>query len=87
MQHSMTSTVSRSRSTLHRGAFAHILHMPAKGPLIDGTIGIAREWHARMFKLINRSRCLTHHIFNGVLVAEPIGALDRVIHMPGPMVG
>jgi hypothetical protein len=29
---------------------------------------------------------LPAHIFDGVLVAEPIGSFDRVIHMPLPTV-
>ena len=86
MQHGVPRTVGSSSRTLNGWALTHILHMAAKGALIDGAIGVAREWHTGMFQFVDRRRCLTHHIFDGILVAEPIGALDRVIHMPGPMV-
>ena len=86
MQHRVTGTVGCRCGTLYRRAFAHILHMAAKGPLVDSAVGVARKWHAGMFQFIDRSRCLTHHIFDGILVTEPIGALNRVIHVPGPMV-
>ena len=39
-----------------------------------------------MFKLIYRGGRLSDHIFDSILVAKPIGAFDRVIHVPGPMI-
>ena len=41
MQHSVPRTVGGSGGTLNGWAFAHILHMPAKGPLIDSAVGVA----------------------------------------------
>ena len=40
MQHCMARAVRSSGSTLNWGAFAHILHMPAKRTLVDGTVCI-----------------------------------------------
>jgi hypothetical protein len=39
-----------------------------------------------MLELIDRLGRVAAEIFNGVLVAEPIGALDRVVHVPAPVV-
>lgn len=39
-----------------------------------------------MLKLDNGSRRLPRHVVDGVLVTEPVGALDRVVHVPPPVV-
>ena len=39
-----------------------------------------------MLQLVNRFRGVTAQIFDRVLVAEPVGALDRVVHVPAPVV-
>ncbi len=39
-----------------------------------------------MLKLIDRIGCIPAKIFDGVLVSEPIGALDGVVHVPAPVI-
>ncbi len=39
-----------------------------------------------MLKLIDSIGCITAKVFDGVLVSEPIGALDGVVHVPAPVV-
>ena len=39
-----------------------------------------------MFQLVNGFWRPAAEIFDGVLVAEPIGALDGVVHVPAPIV-
>src|SRR5690606_8020186 len=41
---------------------------------------------AVMLELDHRGHGLPAHIFDRVLVAEPVGALDRVVHVPAPVV-
>ena len=60
--------------------------MAAKRALINRAIGVAIKGHAKVFKLVNHLRGVAAHELNGVLVAEIIGTLDRVIHMPQPTV-
>ena len=60
--------------------------MAAKGALIDAAIFGAAEGHAVMFKFDHRRDRFAAHIFNGVLVAQPVGALHRVIHVPAPVI-
>ena len=86
MQHGVTGAVGRCRRTLNGGAFAHILHVAAKGALVNCAVGIAAKRNAGMLKLVHRRRRFTHHIFDRVLVTQPVGPLDGVVHMPGPMV-
>ena len=85
VQHSVTGTVGGSAGALHRG-FAEIPHMAAEGALVNFAFVIARKRHAEMFKFYDRWYRFTAHIFNGVLVTQPVGALDGVVHMPFPMI-
>src|SRR5215469_4677743 len=39
-----------------------------------------------MLELDDRSHCIAAHVFDCVLIAEPVGALDRVVHVPTPVV-
>ena len=39
-----------------------------------------------MLQLVNRGRRVAAHIFDGVLVAEPVRPLDGVVHVPAPVV-
>ena len=85
VQNGMTGAVGGGAGALY-GRFAVILHMAAEGALIDAAILGARKRHAVMFQFINGLRAIGAHILNRILVAEPVGALDRVVHMPAPVV-
>lgn len=39
-----------------------------------------------MLKLDDRSWGLTGHVVNSVLVTEPVGTLDGIVHMPPPII-
>ncbi len=39
-----------------------------------------------MLELYDRFHRIAAHVFDRVLVAEPVGALDRVVHVPAPVV-
>src|SRR6202166_3883454 len=70
-----------------RGALAVVRGHAAERALIDLAVFLAaRERQAPMLPLVNRLRRVAAQIFDGVLVAEPIGALDRVVHVPAPVV-
>src|SRR4029077_19955921 len=60
--------------------------MAAKGALIDMAVLSPRERHAEMFELDDGRHGILAHVFNGVLFAEPVGSLDRVVHVPTPVV-
>jgi len=72
------------------GALRHLLSvtygLAAKGTLIDFTVLDAREWNAVVFELQHSGYGFPAHVLDGVLVAEPIGALDRVVHVETPIV-
>ena len=58
----------------------------AERALVDLALGRARERHAEMLELDDRRDAVAAHVFDRVLVAQPVGALDRVVHVPAPVV-
>ena len=85
MQNGVPRAVS-SGAGAHRGGLAVILHMAAKGALIDAAIFGAAERHAVMFKLDHRRDGFAAHIFDGVLIPQPVRPLHGVIHVPAPII-
>ncbi len=60
--------------------------MPAKRTLVNLALVGPVKWHAEVLELDNGLRRLAAHEFDGILVAEPVGPLDGVVHMPMPMI-
>ena len=85
MQHGMAGAVGGRAGAL-RGALAVMRGHAAERPLIDLAVLAPRKRQAPMLQLVNRFRGVTAQIFDRVLVAEPVGALDRVVHVPAPVV-
>ena len=56
----------------HGRGLAVILHMAAEGALVDAAVFGAGEGHAVMFELDDRGDRLAAHIFDGVLVTQPV---------------
>jgi hypothetical protein len=46
----------------------------------------SREGAAVVLKLDNGSRSLSGHVVNSILVTQPIGTLDGIVHVPSPVV-
>ncbi len=65
---------------------AIFLHMAAEGALIDLALVRAAEGHAEMLELDDGRHGVAAHVFDRVLVAQPVRPLDRVVHMPVPVV-
>src|SRR5665213_1080696 len=85
VEQSMPRAVRRCASARDR-VLAEVAHMSAERPLIDFSVFGAGEGHPRMLKLDHRGSGLPAHVFDSVLVAEPVGPLDRVVHMPLPAI-
>ena len=69
-----------------RDALAEIGRHAAEGALVDLAVRRPAEGHAVMLQLDDRRDRFLAHIFDGVLVAQPVGALDGVVHVPAPVV-
>ena len=85
VQDGVAGAVGRRAGALRR-AFAEVRAHAPECALIDLALGRAREGHAKMLELDHRGHGLAHHVFDGILIAEPVRALDRVVHMPAPVV-
>jgi hypothetical protein len=85
VQHGVAGAVGGGAGAL-RGALAVMRGHAAERTLIDLAVFTARERQAPMFEFVHRLRRGAAHIFDGVLVAEPVGALDGVVHVPAPVV-
>ncbi len=85
VQHGVAGAVGRGGGAL-RDALAVMRRHAAERALIDLAVLEARERHAPMLELDDRRNALAAHVFDRVLVAEPVGALDRVVHVPAPVV-
>ena len=85
MQDGVAGAVGGGAGAL-RDAFAEMRGHAAEGALVDLAGLGAAEGHAVMLELDHRGDGLAHHVFDGVLVAQPVRALDRVVHVPAPVV-
>ena len=85
VEQSMPRPIRRCASAGYR-MFAEVAHVSTERPLIDFSIFGAGEGHPRMFQFEDGGDGLPAHIFDGILVAEPVGPFDRVVHMPLPIV-
>ena len=85
VQDGMAGAVRRGAGA-HGGGLAVIHHVAAERALIDAAILGAAERHAEMLQLIDRRNGLAAHVFDGILIAEPIRSLHGVVHVPAPIV-
>ena len=85
MQNGVAGAVGGGAGAL-RGSFTKFCRHAAERPLINLAFLRPRKRHAPMLQLIDGFGRVAAEIFNRVLVAEPVGTLHRVIHMPAPIV-
>src|SRR5688572_14635047 len=85
MQYCVASTVGCSTCSLGK-SLPVTQHLATEGALVDLAAFRSAKWYPVMLKFEHRGHCLTAHIFNCVLVAEPIGTLDSIKHMISPVV-
>src|SRR6202045_966967 len=86
VQYGMTGAVGSGACPISHIPFGIFGRVPAKAALIDRSGLGAAEGHAEMLKLDDRRNRLAAHVFYRLLVAEPVGAPDRGVHVPAPIV-
>src|SRR3981081_4594744 len=85
MEHCMTGPVRCCASPL-RNTLAEVSRHAAERALVDAALLGPGERHPVMLQLDDgRWRFLAHEL-NRVLVPEPVGALDGVVHVPTPII-
>ena len=86
VQHRVACPVRRRAGPLRLRPFAEMRRHASERALIDLAVRRAAERHAVMLQLDDRRHRLAAHIFDRVLVAQPVRPLDGVVHMPLPTV-
>src|SRR6185503_10689140 len=82
----MAGSVRGGAGALGGRSLAHVLCHSAERALVDLPLRCAAEGEAHVLELDDCRWRLAAHIFDRVLVAEPVGALDGVVHVPSPVV-
>jgi hypothetical protein len=85
VQQRVPGAVGRRTGALHR-FLAEVRGVPAERALVDRAVGVAVERHPEVLELVDDLRRRLAHVLDRILVAEPVRALDRVIHVPEPVV-
>jgi hypothetical protein len=86
VQDRMAGAVGSGAGALGCWAFAIFRGHAAERALVNLALFGAREGHAPMFQLVNRFGRVLAEIFDGILVAQPVGPLDGVVHVPAPVI-
>ena len=85
VQHGVAGAVGSSAGALH-SFFAVVGSVAAKRALVNRAVRVAVKRHAHVLEVIDDLGRFAAHVFNGVLVAEPVGAFDGVIEVVVPVV-
>ena len=85
VQHGVAGAVGGGAGALGL-ALAVVQRHAAERPLVDPAVLGARERHAPMLEFVDGFGRVAHHVFDGVLVAEPVRPLDGVVHVPAPVI-
>ena len=85
VQHRVAGSVRRRARPLS-DPFSIACGHTTERTLVYSSILRPRERHPVVLELDYRSHSLTAHVFDGVLVPEPIGTLDSIVHVPFPMI-
>ena len=48
--------------------------------------GATHKWTTIVFQFNDRRRCLPGHVVDSILIAQPVGSLHGVVHVPPPVV-
>ena len=86
VKHRVTGAISSGTGALGGWPLAHILHHAAERALINLALFRAAKRHACVLQLIHSGRCFAAQIFNRVLITQPVGSLDGIVHVPGPVI-
>ena len=86
VQESVTRTIRSGGTTTRLTSLSKLQRLTSERTLIDRSIRITRKGDTITLQLNHRSRSLTTHILNRILISQPIRALHRVVCMPTPVI-
>ena len=86
VQQGMTGAVSRSTGTSRLAALTIVFGLATEWALVNAALLGTGERQPHMFELEHSFRANRTHVFDSILVADVVGALDGIVHMPAPIV-
>ena len=86
VQHGVSGTISDSAASVSLSTLAEICGLTTEGSLVDLTVTCSAEGHTIGLELTDSDRSLPSHILDGILISEPVGALDCVIEVESPVI-
>lgn len=66
--------------------FSKVVALTTEGSLVDFTVGRSRKRHSVVLQLDDSLGGFASHVMDCILISEPIGSLDCVVHVPFPVV-
>ena len=86
VKHGMTGAVGGTGAAMGLAALAVVEGLSTKGTLVDLAVLGTAERETELLQFQNGRGGLPAHVVDGILIAEPIRALDGVVHVPSPVV-
>lgn len=86
VQHRVASSVGHTGGSVSLSSFSVFEGLATKGSLIDLSLSSSGKGHTVTLEFENGSGGFSTHVVDGVLVAQPIGALHGIVSMPSPVV-
>src|SRR5260370_6342915 len=86
VQYRVAGAVRGGAGAIGHVALGILCRVPAEAALVYGPGLGAAERHAEMLELDDRRDRLAAQILDRVLITQPVGAPDRVEHVPAPIV-
>ena len=86
VQQGVAGAVGGRAGAARLAALAVVLRLAAERALVDAARLGAGERHAHVLQFENRLGPFAAHVLDGVLVADVVGTLDGVVHVPAPVV-
>jgi hypothetical protein len=82
----MSGTIGSGGAASGLTSLSELQGLTSEGSLVDGSVGVTREWHSIALQFDDGGWSLAAHILDGVLISEPIRSLDCVVRVPTPVV-
>lgn len=86
VQHAVSGTIGHGGAPVRLSALSELQRLTAESPLVDLALFGTGEGHAEVFQFYDGLRGLSGHVVYGVLIAQPIGTFDGVVHVIEPRI-
>merc|ERR1719352_104818 len=86
VEEGVTGPVSNAAAPVSLTSLAVLVRLASKGTLVDLALRGPAERHPIVLKLNDGGGRLSGHVVDCILVSQPVGAFDSVIHVPPPII-